>query len=194
MIHILLALAAGAAPVVTGDADVAKVRAAELEALSPIEANVGDITTLGAAQVAFDTANARACDGAQKRLVALQPEADGATPVYLLSISPQEDRLYPGGHYRVLIDSSGNARDVYDFGGGCDPIGWNLEDPELDVAVAYFQRPAGLTAPTEIDYWLSSRTPLFIGMVSAPYVWPMAGGEAGEAVEADGGMMSGTVE
>lgn len=148
-----------------------------------------DEPAIAVARAAFAKANLAACPGAVSRIALLPPRADGSRLAYLVS-EGDAHRLFAGGHYRVVLATDGTAGVPEVLGTGCETIAWSEDEEDLAVRVAYLQRPAGTPAPNEIDLLLSHRAPFALGMVAAPYVWPLLGGRADQPIEAHETMMA----
>lgn len=142
---------------------------------------------LAAAEAAFAASGHAMCDGGAARVIALEAPG-GVTQVYRLAMPDMESAVFTGGHLRVRVSEDGSTSDVERIGAGCERVEWDPADPDLDLGVAYIQRP-GADRPDPVDLWLSSRIPFAVGVVTPPYVWPLIGGMATSRVEADEDMV-----
>ncbi|QYJ06748.1 hypothetical protein [Qipengyuania flava] len=144
-------------------------------------------SALAAAQAAIAASGHAVCEGGTGRLVALDAP-DGVTQVYRLSMPADDTAVFAGGHLRVRVAADGSASEVERIGASCQLIDWDPADPDIDLGVAYLQRP-GADRPDPVDLWLSSRIPFAVGVVTPPFVWPLIGGMATSRVEADPDMI-----
>lgn len=142
----------------------------------------GDAAMLARATEAFAAAGAAPCAGAQARVVALAPRADGSVPAYLLSQS-LGGGVYGGGHFRLDLAPDGGAGELASFG-DCTLLAWDDTDEAENMQVAYLARP-GAVAPSEIDVLVSHQLPFALGVVTGEVVWPLIGGSIADPVEAD---------
>lgn len=189
----LLAIAAICLPVSAG-AQEAEGAASEIESradalYAALQASEGHDPAIAVARAAFSAANLTACPGATARIAILPPSADGSRFAYLVSEGGAQ-RIFAGGHYRVPLAADGTAGTPVTLGKGCETIAWTDSEEDLAVRVAYLQRPAGTLGPSEIDLLLSRRAPFALGMVAAPYVWPLLGGRADQPIEAHETMLA----
>lgn len=142
------------------------------------------------ARAAFASGGARACEGAEARIVLLEPDADGARTAYLVSRAQRAETVFTGGHYRTRLDANLATGAVEELGSGCETLSWDGADPDLEMRIAYLKRP-GAAGPTEIDLLISRQVPFAIGLLAPPTVWPLLGGRADEPLDADPAMLAG---